>query len=443
MRRLLVGLVLLAAVLPVRADEASDIIERAVTAHGGAANLERWTATRMTFESHQSALPDMRYSGTWLVASPDRQKIDMRLEQPGIEQPLEVGFVLSGGKGWLSMKLPGQGEGRTVTDLDPTMMRDVNVVVHQTRVCSLLPLLRDRQFTLTALPETTVAERRAVGVRASFPERPDVSLYFDKETGLLVKTSYRHQQGQPADKNPEKQLHETLFTDYREMGAQEERLLDKAGVKADGPSLRAYLAKLRPDPVAVEKARALVKLLGDESFAVREKTAEELVALGAPAIPALQTATRDEDLEVARRAALCLEKITMRGNRDTTRAAVRLLVLRAPDGAAETLLALLPGAEDGLVEDIRSALVPLAQQPGGPDAALLRALDDKDPARRDAARAVLGKDEGAWLNRPGRRLLLPGVRVSIRQTYLDDSQKMEITVTDLFNRLDDKEFARP
>jgi hypothetical protein len=386
-------------------------------------------------------MPGMGKSpGTWLRGKADQQKIEMRLELEAAGT-FEAAIVVSGDKGWSWMNAPGQE--RKVNELDPVALRDQAAILHEVRVCSLLPLVRDRQFTLTALPETTVAERPAVGVRASFPGQPDVSLFFDQETHLLVKSSYRkpHFPQPPGEAGPG--LHETMFRDYREMGAEEERLLDKAGIKVDPPSLRAYLAKFRPDPVAVEKSRALVKRLGDESFTVREKVSEELVALGAPATAALQEAARAGDLEVARRAAICLEKIAVRGHRDTIRAAVRLLVLRAPDGAAETLLALLPGADEGLVEDIRSALVPLAQRPGGPDAALLRALDDKDAARRDAARAVLGKDEGAWLNRPGRRLLLPGVRVSFRQTYLDDSQKLEMIVTDLFNRLDDKAFARP
>ncbi len=194
------------------------------------------------------------------------------------------------------------------------------------------------------------------------------------------------------------------------------------------------------------KSQALVKRLGDESFGVREKAGEELVALGAPAVPALQAALRDEDLEVSRRALACLERIRTRTNTATTRAAVCLLALRAPDGAAESLLALLPGAEEAVADDIRAAPLVLAQRPGGPARALVRALDDRDPARREAARAALGKDGGAYLDRPGRRLFLPGLRLPYKQTLcLGGTPALEMTVTDIrfFNRFDDKEFARP
>src|SRR5262249_52276322 len=162
--------------------------------------------------------------------------------------------------------------------------------------------------------------------------------------------------------------------------------------KADGPALLAYLAKQKPDPAAVEKARALVKLLADESFEVREKAGKDLVALGPPALGALHKAAQDDDLEVSRRALACIEKIRERATPAAPRAAARLLAARAPDGAAEALLAVLPAVEGAVADDVLSALAELARRPGGPDPALVRALDDKDPIRRDAARAVLRKD---------------------------------------------------
>src|SRR5205807_2410640 len=100
----------------------------------------------------------------------------------------------------------------------------------------LAPLLRDRQFTLAALPEAAVEGRPAVGVKASYPGQPDVSLWFDKETHLLVKTAYRSGPGQGS-------LQETVLGDYRAPGGDEDRRLGQAGIKTDGPSLRAYLAK--------------------------------------------------------------------------------------------------------------------------------------------------------------------------------------------------------
>jgi len=429
MRRTIALLVLLAAAVPLRADDPRDVIERALKAHGGLDNLERATASRMAFQGKvpQDNL-ELTMSGHWLIQAPDKQKLHLHVAIS--EQKLEAVIVLNGDKMWQKVDGFGQQQDQPVSD---DQRREMGGMLHAARVGGLAPLLRDRKFTLAALPEATVEGRPAAGVKASYPGQPDVSLYFDKETHLLVKTAYRVTP-------PLGSLQETVFGDYRSPAGDDERRLGQAGVKTDGPSLRAFLAKQQADPAAVAKSRALVKRLADESFEVREKASEELVALGAPAVPALQAALRDEDLEVSRRA------IQTRTSPATTRAAVRLLAARAPDGAAEALLALLPGAEEAVADDVREALVVLARRPGGPDPALVRALDDKDPARREAARAALGKDGGVYLDRPGRRLLLPGVRVPYRRVMSRDGRtEIEMTVTEFqfLNRFDDKEFAKP
>ncbi len=436
MRRLLAPLLLLAAAAPLRADEPRAIIQ----AHGGADNLERCTASRMTFEGRIPAAEtlNLKMSGTWLLQGHDRQKIVFRVTLEG--QDFEAIELVAGGKGWRRWTGPGQQEG----DVSPEELKLMEAGLQEAHARSLLPLLRDGKFTLTALPETVLQGRPAVGVKASYPNRPDVSLWFDRETYLLVKTAYPYRRPGP-EGTPDGVL-ERLYEDYRTVGEEEERLLARAGVKAEGPALLAYLAKQKPDPAAVERARTLVKLLADESFEVREKAGKDLVALGPPALGALHRATRDDDLEVSRRALACAEKIRERASPETTRAAARLLAARAPDGAAEALLAVLPAVEGAVADDVLSALAELAGRPGRPNPVIVRALDDRDPVRREAARAVLRKDGGAYLDRPGRLLFPAGVRVPYRRVLSrDGGTDAELTITDIrfFNRFDDKEFSKP
>jgi hypothetical protein len=54
-------------------------------------------------------------------------------------------------------------------------------------VATLLPL-KDKSFTLTALPETKVEGKAAIPVKVTKKDRPEVMLYFDKDSNLLVKT---------------------------------------------------------------------------------------------------------------------------------------------------------------------------------------------------------------------------------------------------------------
>ena len=440
MRRTAASLLLLAATVPLRADEPRAVVERAVQAHGGADNLERCAARRMILQgkSPESApAAQMSFSGQWINQAPDKLKLRLRIEA-GIGEREEFAAVIDGDKGWVQ-----EGAREQVIELNGSQ-RDIFAGFCQEGYArTLVPLLRDRKFTLTALPDEKVGDRRAVGVKASYPDRPDVALWFDAETHLLVKTVTGSPRSGPG---PSTSSMTTLYGDYRRSGEAEERLLAAAGVRTDAAGLSAYLAKQQPDPAALDRARLLVRRLGDESFEVREEASRELLTLGPPALAPLQEAAKDEDLEVSRRAATCAEMIRSRTKPETTRAAVRLLGLRGPDGAAEALLALLPGAEEGIAEEARAALVVLAQRPEGPDAALLRALDDKEPSRRDAARAVLGKDGGAYLNRPGRRLLAPGVRLPYKMTLAEKAGpnlEMVISEYQFVNRFEDREFAKP
>jgi hypothetical protein len=71
--------------------------------------------------------------------------------------------------------------------------------------------------------------------------------------------------------------------------------------------LLKFADKKSPPPEAdSQKIAKLIRLLGDSSFAVREKASKDLVALGESAVPFLQKAQKNPDLEVARRSERCL-----------------------------------------------------------------------------------------------------------------------------------------
>ncbi len=84
------------------------------------------------------------------------------------------------------------------------------------------------------------------------------------------------------------------------------------------PLLAAAAAAQEP---AKAPADELVAKLGDDSYEVREKATEGLIALGAGAIPALERALESEDLEVRLRAGRALRAIRSgRGARSPKRA---------------------------------------------------------------------------------------------------------------------------
>ena len=91
-------------------------------------------------------------------------------------------------------------------------------------------------------------------------------------------------------------------------------------------------------------------------------------------------------------------------------------------------------------------LLDVALRDGKPDPVLVKALDDKDPKRRAAAAAALGKDGGAYEKKPGRRILLTGFKRPSKVVYYRDGKKsMDLEEIDVrfYNKLDDKLFAKP
>src|SRR5690349_13816567 len=105
--------------------------------------------------------------------------------------------------------------------------------------------------------------------------------------------------------------------------ADDEKLLKQAGVGSDGPALVEFFRKRVPAEVTQEQLAALVKQLGDDDFAAREKATEGLKALGARALPALRRALQDADPEVRRRAQDCVGGIVTESAASRTAAAAR------------------------------------------------------------------------------------------------------------------------
>jgi HEAT repeat protein len=165
------------------------------------------------------------------------------------------------------------------------------------------------------------------------------------------------------------------------------------------------------------------------------------------AVPALQKAVRSTDPEIRRRARVALKRIQQKFSPATTIAAVHLLALQRPAGAASALLDYLPTAPEAVAREVRAALYHLGNGGSRPDPVLLATLKDANPARRAAAEAALGKDGGAYARLPNRRVFRPEVRRPRKVIVLLDkgTTRLELQVQEqrFYNRFDDKLFARP
>jgi outer membrane lipoprotein-sorting protein len=174
-----VCLVLPGAVL--RADEdPRRILDKAIQAMGGEAKLAKWKA--VTFKSSGKfygfggdAAP---YKGEWALEPPDRCRVSMEGEGQGVSYRFVI--VCNGDHGWFK-------NGDNTLAMDKNQLAEQHQELYEEWITTLLPL-KDKDYKLTPLADIQVDRKPAVGFQVSSKGHKDVSLYFDKETGLLVKT---------------------------------------------------------------------------------------------------------------------------------------------------------------------------------------------------------------------------------------------------------------
>lgn len=165
-------------------DEARATIKRAVTAAGGkeklAHLLNRKTKSKGVFFVGDGK-PVSFTSESW-VALPLRFKGVMRLERGS--EFLERVRVLNVDMAWEHV------EGKTAR-LDANTTKAFKESQHYALILMLYPLLEDPQFSLKYLGEERIGGRMAIGITVSAKGRPNFSLFVDKKSNLVVKTSTR------------------------------------------------------------------------------------------------------------------------------------------------------------------------------------------------------------------------------------------------------------
>jgi hypothetical protein len=432
-RSLVVGLVstLLASPTTARAEEPREALERAVRAMGADLDLGRQPAVLATIRLQLPGQAEPMFAGTIHYQSATALRLEGDLVFPKNRGRISGGC--DGARGWV---VAPHGE---CQDIPLGVMVEIQAVTRLLDPALLPRLLADRTVTLGTLPDGAVRGRPTRRVKATLGDGTVLELQLDRDSGLLIAKSMKPREG-----GSELVL---LLSDYREPGAAEDvRTLRQAGLGLDGPALLAYLRRQVPDPAKVARARALVRQLGDRSFARREEAGRDLVALGAVAIPYLEAALQDPDLEVARRARDCLGLLRPQTGAGPLAAAIREVARARVEGGVEALLRLLPSADGATAGEVKAALVALAERGGRPDPALVRALSDREPAVRAAAAAVLGRDGGAYRKQPGRRLCVPGFKLPMALEVLNGTAVVaEVKVVEmrLFNGFEPKVFARP
>jgi hypothetical protein len=174
--------VVLGLAVAARADDqasAKAVIEKAVKATGGEEVLTKLTGTDVKFKGKWYGMGEgIPYTGQTLAQIPNKLRFQVDLDVGGMK--FQFIQVVDGEKGWISAN-------SATMEMDKDALEEAKHQLYVERILSLVPLLKDKEFTLAPLGEIKVGDQTAVGVKVSSKGHRDVNLYFSKDKGLLLK----------------------------------------------------------------------------------------------------------------------------------------------------------------------------------------------------------------------------------------------------------------
>jgi hypothetical protein len=185
--------------------EAKAIVEKAIKAHGGAEKLNKfknWT-WKTKGEAYMGDAP-MPFTAEYVYSAPLNFRYDFDINI-GEDKPFRFTGCTVGKTGWTK-------SGDVVDDLEKVKRESMNQNVHTMELSLLTPLM-DKEYTLTSLGESKHENQTLVGIKVGREGYKDVSMFFDKETGLFVKNSTTIFDADHAKKDVKQ---DAVFSDHRE-----------------------------------------------------------------------------------------------------------------------------------------------------------------------------------------------------------------------------------
>jgi hypothetical protein len=188
------------------ADEPKAIIEKAIKAHGGADVLTKHPAGSTKMKGKWYGMGEgLEYTGAFGVQTPDR--FHFKIEMNIMGQAFTIIQAVNGDKGWMSFN-------GKVSDLSKEQLAEFREVLHLNQV-ERLAGLTGKEYKLSDLGESKVDNRPAVGIHVERKDRRDINLFFDRESGLLVKIEWRAKDLMNAD---QEFTEERYLRDYKKVG---------------------------------------------------------------------------------------------------------------------------------------------------------------------------------------------------------------------------------
>ena len=161
-------------------DEAKAIIGKAIKAMGLDKDVEGTVGFRTKAKGTIEIMGmNINFTQTVLIRMPDQFKDALELDINNMKIP--VNTVYDGKKGWVA------ANGKIVK-LDDKVTAELKEVGNLIKIARLKPLLdKKNNYELAVIGDVKVEDKEAVGIRVSSKGAKDLSLFFDKKTGVLSK----------------------------------------------------------------------------------------------------------------------------------------------------------------------------------------------------------------------------------------------------------------
>jgi hypothetical protein len=162
-------------------DDAADakaLVEKAIKATGQKPGDKVGAMTWKDKGKFTAAEMSMAYTGDFAYQGPDKYRFSVNADIEGMK--LTFTAIANGAKAWESMS----GMTQEMKDEKLEYFLDQTYQFH---VTSLLPLVTEPGFKLATAGEKDVNGKKAALVTVTRDKKQPVTLYFDKESGLLVK----------------------------------------------------------------------------------------------------------------------------------------------------------------------------------------------------------------------------------------------------------------
>jgi hypothetical protein len=168
---------------PTKSDEkAVALVEEAIKAHGGMDALGKLAAIERNVKgTYLAEKRELNFTAESMFQLPSRLRTVLSLDAGEVKSAETI--VVNGEQGW-------QVNAGETNPLPDQRLQENREQLYAYGATTLLPL-RDVSVVLVTADGEPVDGKPTAAVRAVKKDRPDIRLYFDKASGLLVKIAYR------------------------------------------------------------------------------------------------------------------------------------------------------------------------------------------------------------------------------------------------------------